>query len=119
MYAYPDYSITCEAPRYADKHMDMLTNPTLLVEILSPSTEVYDRGRKAPLYRDIASLQELLLIAQEKFEVELHRREADGRWSVFIVVGLEASVELHSLDYILPLRDLYEDVIAHQARGDN
>ena len=68
LYTYPDLSVGCDEPQFADPHVDTLTNPTLLVEILSPSTENYDRGKKAKLYRAIPSLQELLLISQDSYE---------------------------------------------------
>ena len=76
-YTYPDLSVACEKPQFADSQVDTLTNPTLLVEILSPSTENYDRGKKAKLYRAIPSLQELLFIAQDSYEVELYRQQPD------------------------------------------
>src|ERR1035437_7016085 len=87
LYTYPDLSVACEEPQFADVQVDTLTNPTLLVEILSPSTEDYDRGKKAKLYRAIPSLQELLIIAQDSYEVELYRRQADGSWSLMEAKG--------------------------------
>jgi Uma2 family endonuclease len=88
-----------------------LTNPTLLVEILSPSTEDYDRGKKAKLYRAIPSLQELLFITQDSYEVELYRRQPDGTWSLIEATGLESTIELTSIAYTLSLRELYEKVL--------
>jgi Uma2 family endonuclease len=111
LYTYPDLSVACEEPQFADAFVDTLTNPGLLVEILSPSTEDYDRGKKAKLYRGIASLQELVFIAQDRYEVELYRRQADGSWSFYEAEGLEASIPLTSIGYILSLRDLYERVV--------
>jgi Uma2 family endonuclease len=114
LYTYPDLSVTCEEPRFADAELDTLTNPTLLVEILSPSTENYDRGTKAKLYRSIPSLRELLLISQDAYEVELYRRQPDGGWSLLEAKGLDASIHLESIGYTLPLRDLYKKVLAHR-----
>jgi Uma2 family endonuclease len=111
-YVYPDLSATCEEPQYADPHVDMLVNPALVVEILSPSTEAHDRGRKAKLYRSMPSLREVLLIAQDSHDVELHRRQQDGRWVILEAGGLEASIELESISYTLRLRELYENVPA-------
>lgn len=110
LYTYPDLSAVCGEPRFADSHQDTLTNPTLLVEVLSPSTEDYDRGRKAAMYRKIPSLRELLIIAQDRYEVELYRRGPDGTWSLLEAVGLEASIELQSIGYTLRLSELYERV---------
>jgi Uma2 family endonuclease len=110
LYTYPDLSVACEEPQFADAQVDTLTNPALLVEILSPSTEDYDRGKKARLFRAIASLQELLFIAQDRYEVELYRRQLDGSWSLIEVKGPEATITLTSIGYTLPLRELYENV---------
>lgn len=117
LYTYPDLSVVCGKPQYADSQVDTLTNPTLLVEILSPSTEAYDRGQKAKLYRSIPSLQELLLIEQETYEVELYRRQPDGTWSIIPALGLDSSIELTSIGYTLQLRELYEIVVADGEAG--
>lgn len=111
LYTYPDLSVVCGEAQFADPHVDTLLNPILLVEILSPSTEDYDRGRKAAMYRQIPSLQELLLIAQESYAVELYRRHPDGTWLLIEVSGLDAAVELTSIGYTLRLSELYERVI--------
>jgi Uma2 family endonuclease len=111
LYTYPDLSVACDEPQFADPHVDTLTNPTLLVEILSPSTEDYDRGKKAKLYRAIPSLQELLLIAQDSYEVELYRRQPDGTWSLIEAKGLESAIALTSIGYTISLRELYEKVL--------
>ncbi len=111
LYTYPDLSIVCGTAQFADGTLDTLTNPILLAEILSPSTEAYDRGRKAVMYQSIPSLQELLFIAQDTYKVELLRRESDGTWSRTEAAGLEASIELRSIGYTLPLRGLYKRVI--------
>jgi Uma2 family endonuclease len=112
LYTYPDLSVTCERPEFADPHVDTVTNPTLLVEILSPSTEAYDLGKKAKLCRAIPSLQELLFIAQDAYEVELYRRQPDGTWSLIEAKGLESAITLTSIGYTLSLRELYEQVLA-------
>jgi Uma2 family endonuclease len=115
LYTYPDLSVVCEEPQFADAHIDTLTNPALLVEILSPSTEDYDRGKKAKLYRAIQSLQELLFIAQDSYEVELYRRQPDGSWSLLEAAGLESAITLASIGYTLPLGELYENVLGKSA----
>ena len=117
LYTYPDLSVACEEPQFADAQVDTLTNPALLVEILSPSTEDYDRGKKAKLYRAIPSLQELLLIAQDSYEVELYRRQADGSWSLMEAKGLEAGIALTSIGYTLLLRELYEKVLGDSEKA--
>ena len=111
LYTYPDLSVACDEPQFADAHVDTLTNPALLVEVLSPSTEAYDRGKKAKLYRAIPSLQELLFIAQDSYEVELYRRQPDGTWALIEARGLESAITLTSIGYTLSLRELYERVL--------
>ncbi len=116
-YTYPDVSVVCGERKFADSHFDTLTNPTLLVEILSPSTESYDRGQKARLYRAIPSLRELLLISQESYDVELYRRQEGGSWALYEASGLDGTIELASIGYTLKLRDLYATVIEADAAG--
>ena len=111
LYTYPDLSVACEEPQFADAHVDTLTNPALLVEILSPSTEDYDRGKKAKLYRGIPSLQELLFISQDACEVELYRRQTDGSWLLTEAKGPDATITLTAIGYTLALRELYEKVL--------
>lgn len=110
LYTYPDLSATCGEPQFADASEDTLINPALVVEIVSPSTEAYDRGKKARMYRGMSSLQELLLIAQDRYDVELRRRQADGTWLLLDAVGLDASIELTSVSCTLPLGELYENL---------
>lgn len=117
LYTYPDFSVACDEPQFADPHVDTLINPTLLVEILSPSTENYDRGKKAKLYRDIPSLQELLFISQDTYDVELYRRQSDGNWLLIEAKGLESAITLTSIGYTLPLSELYENVVRARERG--
>lgn len=107
----PDLSVVCGPPRFADPHVDTLVNPVLLVEVLSPSTEDSDRGRKAAMYRQIPPLQELLLIEQQSYAVALYRRNPDGTWLFIEVAGLDASIEQTSIGYTLHLRELYERVL--------
>jgi Uma2 family endonuclease len=114
LYTYPDLSVVSGESRFADANFDTLLNPVLLVEILSPATEDYDRGRKAAMYRRMPSLRELLLISVDSYEVELSRRRDDGCWSLVTVTGLEASIELASIGYTLPLSELYKKVIENK-----
>ena len=110
LFTYPDLSVACGGAEFLDSSVDTLTNPTLLIEILSPSTEAYDRGRKAELYRAIPSLRELLLIAQDRYHVDLLRRQPDGSWAFLEADGPAGSIELSSISYTLRLSELYEMV---------
>ncbi len=85
--------------------MSTLLNPTLLVEVLSPSTEGADRGKKFEHYRAIPSLREVMFVAQHQPLVEHYLRQADGRWLLTTVAGLDGTVELPTLEVSLPLSD--------------
>ena len=80
LYAYPDVIVVCGTPCFEDDVNDTLLNPTILIEVLSKSTEAYDRGLKFESYRGLESLQEFLLIAQSKCQIEHYRRQSDNRW---------------------------------------
>jgi Uma2 family endonuclease len=115
LYTYPDISVTCGQRHFVGPRKDTLTNPILLVEVLSPSTERYDRHDNLRMYRSIPSLQECLLIAQDQHDVELYRRQPDGTWSVIDAKGRDASIELTSIGYHLRLRELYETAFPEPA----
>ncbi len=117
-YFYPDVVIVCEEPRFEDDVFDILLNPIILVEVLSPSTEAYDRGEKFGHYRQLASLQEYILVAQDKVLVEHYRRQekqesgpVTGKGWIFTDCReLEEILSLPSIQCELPLREIYERV---------
>jgi Uma2 family endonuclease len=109
-YVYPDVVVVCGEPQFEDSYVDTLLNPTLVVEVLSKSTESYNRLAKSAYYRTIESLVEYLLVAQEEYRVEQYIKQADGRWLLSDVRSLESVIELKSIDCSLPLRDLYDRV---------
>ena len=109
-YHYPDIAVVCGKPEFEDAFVDTLLNPTLLVEILSPSTEAYDRGGKFAHYRKIASLQEYLLVMQDQPSIERYLRQGDV-WVLSEAVGLEASLLLQSIDCVLNLNEVYDKVV--------
>ena len=80
LYTYPDVLVVCGAPHFVGARREMIDNPTLIVEVLSPSTEQYDRGKKFQNYRTIATLCDYLLIAQDATRVEQFVRQEDNRW---------------------------------------
>ena len=108
LYAYPDVTAVCGEQLFADSHTDTLLNPTLIVEVLSPSTEAYDRGRKFEHYRSIESLREYLLVASDRLHADLYSRQPDGRWLLTSADRPEDSVTLESVDARIVLSDLYE-----------
>jgi Uma2 family endonuclease len=109
-YHYPDISVVCGTPQFEDAHVDTLLNPTLLIEVLSPSTEAYDRGGKFAHYRKISTLREYLLVTQDQPSIERYVRQGDV-WILSEAVGLEAFVSLESIDCVLSLREVYDKVV--------
>ena len=105
-FVYPDFAIVCGKPVFADDKHDTLTNPKVIVEILSPSTADYDYGGKFALYRTLPSFEEYLLIAQDEPRIEVFRKTPDG-WLLSSYVGLEATVRVASLEIDLPLSEIY------------
>lgn len=110
LYTYPDGVVTCEEPRFEDDQVDTLMNPQVVFEILSDSTEKYDRGKKFAHYRQIESLRDYVLISQDEPLVEHYARQADGRWSLDAVGGLESTARLETIGVELPLAELYAKV---------
>lgn len=109
-YTYPDLTVVCGERQFADGRRDVLLNPTLVVEVLSPTTEAYNRGEKAQAYRQLPSLQEHLLIAQDRPHVEQYTRQPDGRWLLSEADDLAAVLHLASIGCDLALADVYEGV---------
>lgn len=109
-YTYPDVVVVCDEPQFDDKEFDTLLNPTLIVEVLSRSTASYDRGGKFADYRAIESLKEYVVVAQNRYEIEHHAKQTDGRWMLTDVRGIERSVRLESVDCTLALREVYDRV---------
>ena len=114
-YHYHDITVVCGKPQFEDGQMDTLLNPTLLIEVLSPSTEAYDRGGKFARYRKIPTLREYLLVTQDQPSIERYQRQGDV-WILSEAVGLEASVALENIDCVLSLREVYDKVLDD---GDN
>jgi len=109
-YHYPDVAVVCGAPQFEDAHLDTLLNPTVLIEVLSPSTEAYDRGGKFTHYRKIPSLREYLLVMQDQPSIEHYVRQ-EGGWILTEAVGLDAVVPLDSIGCVLSLREIYDKVL--------
>ncbi len=109
LYTYPDISVICGTPEFEDDVLDTLLNPTVIIEVLSSSTEQYDRGKKFQHYRTIASLQEYILIAQDSFRIEQFSRK-DSQWILTDAKTLDTSIQLTSIDCTLALSDVYEKV---------
>jgi len=107
-YFYPDVMVTCHLDdlksNYTKRH------PKLIIEVLSSSTEGYDRGKKFEYYRQLASLEEYVLIAQSEYHVDIFRKNVQQRWELFSFSGQQAHVYFASLDYSIVMNELYEEV---------
>jgi Uma2 family endonuclease len=110
LYTYPDVVALCGEVELEDAHQDTLLNPSMIVEVLSPSTEASDRGAKFAHYRALTSLREYVLIAQHTPRVEFYERQPDDRWLLTAADGLEAAVVIPSIDCVLRLAEVYEKV---------
>ena len=109
MATYPDLSIVCGPDQEAKSFRHSITNPTVLIEVLSPGTERYDRGAKFEQYRKLDSLREYALLSQDAIAVDLFRIE-DGRWVLHAMRGEDAVLSLASIGIEIPLSDIYHGV---------
>jgi Uma2 family endonuclease len=105
---YPDIVALYEEPRLLEPERDTLLNPEVVIEVLSPSTEAFDRGLKFSHYREIPSLREVVFVAQDAVRVEHFARREDGQWLFSDHAGLEAVVELPALGCRLELARVYD-----------
>jgi Uma2 family endonuclease len=110
LYAYPDVVVVCGEPKFLDGQLDTLLNPILIAEVLSPSTEKYDRGRKFDQYKSIESLREYLLVSSDRVRADLYTLRPDGIWRLTAATRLEDTLEIPSLGCVLKLADLYNKV---------
>lgn len=110
VYVYPDVVVACGEPRLEDNQRDTLLNPALIVEVLSPSTESYDRGRKFEHYQMLDSLKEYVLIAQDRPRIEHYLRQDGHVWLYTEVSNLDGSISLPSLGCEVPLSEIYDQV---------
>jgi Uma2 family endonuclease len=109
LYTYPDLVLVCGEPQFAGGHFDTLLNPVLLIVVLSPSTEAYERNAKFGHYRRLESLREYVLVSQDRPRVERYVRRDEG-WDREETNGSDASVTLESVDCRLSLSEIYERV---------
>lgn len=110
LYTYPDVVVVCGEPSFEDAEVDTLLNPTLLVEVLSPFTADYDRGSNFEHYRTLSSLQDYLLVAQERCHIVHYRRQPDNTWVLSETDDPQGSLSLASLACQLALAEVYAKV---------
>ncbi len=119
LYSYPDIVVVCDEPRFLDEHQDVLLNPLALFEVLSESTESFDRTLKLSRYqKHNPSLKDYVLISQDEPLIEHYHRENDGSWRYTIHEGLKAIVKLETIKCRLKAADVYKRVNFDAAEGD-
>jgi Uma2 family endonuclease len=116
-FAYPDLTVICGPPRFRDERSDIVQNPTVIIEVLSPSTELKDRGEKFQHYRTLDSLREYVLISQDSRRIEHFVRRTNGLWDFSEAIGSDAMLALPSINCTLALADVYEEVGANERAG--
>ena len=107
---YPDLSVVCGSSIYRNGNKNIITNPIVVVEVLSPSTEPKDRGEKFIRYQQIETLRSYLLVSQTEARTELFERAGDGHWDYSMVAGLENAIAIPSLGVTLALSEVYDQV---------
>jgi Uma2 family endonuclease len=110
MYTYPDLAVVCGKPLYADQREDILLNPTVIFEVLSPSTEYYDRIVKFQHYRGIESLQDYILVAQDQIRVEQFTRGGENTWTLREYLQAEDLLKIASIGVSVSLAAIYERI---------
>lgn len=119
LFTYPDLTVVCDTPKFHPNGRDTLVNPRLVVEVLSSSTEAYDRGAKFAHYRSIASLEEYVLVSQTNERVEHYRRLETGQWLLTVSEGGDAMLSLPALGCEIGLAEIYEDIeLLDEVAGD-
>lgn len=107
---YPDVTVVCGPAKYHPDFPQSVVNPAILVDVLSPSTEAYDRGAKFDHYRHLDSLREYVLVSTDRHGVDHYAREQDGTWRLTAVRGTEGVLRLTSVDTVVALAELYENL---------
>jgi Uma2 family endonuclease len=110
-FAYPDVLVVGNRIDFADGHQDTVLNPVLIIEVLSPSSRDYDRGRKFEMYRKLASLEEYVIVAQQSPHVEHYTLCENGHWKLTEVEDPSATLQLPSIGCVLPLAEIYDKVV--------
>jgi Uma2 family endonuclease len=109
-YAYPDVMVLCGEPRFVDRVRDVVTNPTVVFEVLSPGTERHDRSTKARAYRRVESLAAYVLVSQKEPRVEVYARGAGGEWPCTVYQRLDDAVPLPAVGCGLTLAEIYRNL---------
>jgi Uma2 family endonuclease len=115
LYTYPDVTALCGKAVFEDEYRDTLINPAVIIEVLSKSTEAYNRGVKFCHYRKLESLVEYVLVSQDKVLIEHYSRQSDNQWLLSAIDSIEGSVTLSSVQCTLALSEVYDKVEIEEA----
>lgn len=110
LYTYPDVIVVCGKEEYLDDEFDTLLNPTVLFEVLSPSTENYDRGTKFKLYRSIPSLKNYVLVSSTEYAAEVYTRIENDEWKLITTKGKTENIQISAINFDLSMADVYAQV---------
>jgi Uma2 family endonuclease len=111
LYFYPDIFVVCDEPKYLDDHKDVVLNPKVIFEILSESTEAFDRGGKFTRYQDYnPTLTDYILVSQDRARIEQYQRQKDGAWKYTRFDGLKAVVKIDSIKCKLKSAEVYKRI---------
>jgi Uma2 family endonuclease len=111
LFSYPDLVVVCDEPRFLDERQDVLLNPTVIIEVLSPGTESFDRGEKFRRYRtQIPALTDYVLVSQAWPLIEHFRRQTNDKWILSTASDIESSLQIASIDCTLHLSEVYDRV---------
>jgi Uma2 family endonuclease len=110
LYAYPDLAVFCSEARFHDKHGDVLLNPTVIFEVLSRSTQTYDRGEKFERYKSIETLRDYVLVSQDRPHLEHFSLQPDGTWAHAELEGTDADLTLDSINCRVQLAEIYDRI---------
>ena len=105
---YPDITVICDKPNFYKNRRDTIDNPVMIIEVLSKSTASFDRAEKFLSYQTLVTLEEYVLISQEKAAVEQYIKREDGNWIFQATIGLESSVKFTSIKTVLSLQEIYD-----------
>ena len=109
-YTYPDVAVACGEEQFEDEHKDTLLNPAIIIEVLSDSTEAYDRGKKFENYQQIESLREYILVSQEPYRIEQYIRQNDKTWTYREYHEAEETIQLNAIGCALSLKEVYAKI---------
>jgi Uma2 family endonuclease len=110
LFTYPDISVICGEPQFYQNRTDVITNPIVIVEVLSPSIKDYDRGQKFEFYRTLPTLQDYVVIHQSQILIEYHHRVGINRWLLTEYTELDQTLVIQAIEFSLPLRRIYARV---------